>query len=80
MPPSNCELNFNWLIRLRVFFQHLNLLQAPKMTSSTWRRLVRQHSTILKHFYEDVQGRDGHGHASESKETLGLETPNPNPS
>ena len=26
--------------------------------------------TIFEHFYEDAQGRDGHGHASESKETL----------
>ena len=25
---------------------------------------------IIEHFYEDAQGSDGHGHASESKERL----------
>ena len=28
------------------------------------------HNYRFEHFYEDAQGRDGHGHASESKERL----------
>ena len=34
------------------------------------RRVLSVITTIFEHFCEDPQGRDGHGHASESKEIL----------
>ena len=70
---SKCLLNLTQKVKkLTPFYTIFNVSRLYTSSQKCSRMAIMIRNIICDHFCEDAYGRDGHGHASESKETLYL--------